>query len=131
VNAAFKGITWPGGSKPLFAGVAANERSDAQNLKGKVREPKREPNRKDKTPAETAALLVLQKKAQHHLGKQRGQLTMSSHRKMIITGVNEAMRRGAHKDGGDSIVLPLDIYLLPGDRAVEDDDSSPCVRYTK
>ena len=46
----------------FIGGVTANERSDAKNLKGEVRELKKELNRKDRALAETAALLVLQKK---------------------------------------------------------------------
>ena len=46
----------------FISGVRANERSDAKNLKGEVRELKRELDRKDRALAETAALLVLQKK---------------------------------------------------------------------
>jgi transposase-like protein len=43
-------------------GSAANERTDTKSLKGEVRELKKELNRKDRALAETAALLVLQKK---------------------------------------------------------------------
>ena len=46
----------------FISGVTANERSDAKSLKGEVRELKKELNRKDRALAETAALLVLQKK---------------------------------------------------------------------
>jgi transposase-like protein len=46
----------------FISGMATNERSDAKNLKGEVRELKKELNRKDRALAETAALLVLQKK---------------------------------------------------------------------
>jgi transposase len=46
----------------FISGVAANERSDAKSLKGEVRDLKKELNRKDRALAETAALLVLQKK---------------------------------------------------------------------
>ena len=45
---------------------------------------KKELNRKDRALAETAALLVLQKKSPCDLGKQRGQLTMKSERLEII-----------------------------------------------
>lgn len=48
--------------KDFISGVTANERSDAKNLKGEVRELKKELNRKERALAETAALLVLQKK---------------------------------------------------------------------
>ncbi len=46
----------------FISGSTANERADAKGLKGEVRELKKELNRKDKALAETAALLVLQKK---------------------------------------------------------------------
>ena len=46
----------------FISAVTANERSDAKGLKGEVRELKKELNRKDRALAETAALLVLQKK---------------------------------------------------------------------
>lgn len=46
----------------FISGVTANNRSDAKSLKGEVRELKKELNRKDRALAETAALLVLQKK---------------------------------------------------------------------
>ena len=46
----------------FISGVTANERSDAKSLKGEVRELKKELHRKDRALAETAALLVLQKK---------------------------------------------------------------------
>ena len=46
----------------FISGLTANDRSDAKNLKGEVRELKKELNRKDRALAETAALLVLQKK---------------------------------------------------------------------
>jgi len=46
----------------FISGMTTNERGDAKNLKGEVRELKKELNRKDRALAETAALLVLQKK---------------------------------------------------------------------
>lgn len=46
----------------FISGSKVNERTDAKSLKGEVRELKKELNRKDKALAETAALLVLQKK---------------------------------------------------------------------
>ena len=46
----------------FISGVRVNERSDTKSLKGEVRELKKELNRKDRALAETAALLVLQKK---------------------------------------------------------------------
>ena len=46
----------------LISSFSANERSDSKSLKGEVRELKKELNRKDRALAETAALLVLQKK---------------------------------------------------------------------
>jgi transposase len=46
----------------FIGGSPANERADAKGLKGEVRELKKELNRKDRALAETAALLVLQKK---------------------------------------------------------------------
>jgi transposase len=46
----------------FIRGLTANERTDAKSLKGEVRELKKELNRKDRALAETAALLVLQKK---------------------------------------------------------------------
>ena len=46
----------------FISGVTANARGDAKSLKGEVRELKKELNRKDRALAETAALLVLQKK---------------------------------------------------------------------
>ena len=46
----------------FISGSTANERADAKGLKGEVRELKKELNRKDRALAETAALLVLQKK---------------------------------------------------------------------
>ena len=46
----------------FISGLTTNDRSDAKNLKGEVRELKKELNRKDRALAETAALLVLQKK---------------------------------------------------------------------
>ncbi len=48
--------------KDFIIGVTANEGRDAKNLKGELRELKKELNRKDRALAETAALLVLQKK---------------------------------------------------------------------
>jgi transposase len=46
----------------FISASTANERTDAKSLKGEVRELKKELNRKDRALAETAALLVLQKK---------------------------------------------------------------------
>ena len=46
----------------FISASTANERTEAKSLKGEVRELKKELNRKDKALAETAALLVLQKK---------------------------------------------------------------------
>ena len=46
----------------FISGATTNERADAKGLKGEVRELKKELNRKDRALAETAALLVLQKK---------------------------------------------------------------------
>jgi len=46
----------------LISSFSANERSDPKRLKSEVRELKKELNRKDRALAETAALLVLQKK---------------------------------------------------------------------
>jgi transposase len=46
----------------FISGSTTNERTDAKGLKGEVRELKKELNRKDSALAETAALLVLQKK---------------------------------------------------------------------
>ncbi len=46
----------------FISGVTGNGRSDTKHLKGEVRELKKELNRKDRALAETAALLVLQKK---------------------------------------------------------------------
>jgi len=46
----------------FISGQAANKHTDSKGLKGEVRELKKELNRKDKALAETAALLVLQKK---------------------------------------------------------------------
>ena len=46
----------------FISGSTANERTDSKSLKGEVRELKKELNRKDRALAETAALLVLQKK---------------------------------------------------------------------
>jgi transposase len=46
----------------FISGATVNERADAKGLKGEVRELKKELNRKDRALAETAALLVLQKK---------------------------------------------------------------------
>ena len=58
----------------FISGVMANERSDAKNLKGEVRELKKELNRKDRALAETAALLVLQKKS-----ARSGETTRTTH----------------------------------------------------
>jgi transposase-like protein len=52
-------IQW---KQDFIIGSTANERADAKGLKGEVRELKKELNRKDRALAETAALLVLQKK---------------------------------------------------------------------
>ena len=46
----------------FISGSTTNERAEAKGLKGEVRELKKELNRKDRALAETAALLVLQKK---------------------------------------------------------------------
>jgi transposase-like protein len=46
----------------FISGLRANESGDAKSLKVEVRELKKELNRKDRALAETAALLVLQKK---------------------------------------------------------------------
>ena len=46
----------------VIRAVTANERTDSTRLKGEVRALKKELNRKDRALAETAALLVLQKK---------------------------------------------------------------------
>ena len=46
----------------FIAGLTTNERTDSKRLKGEVRDLKKELNRKDRALAETAALLVLQKK---------------------------------------------------------------------
>ena len=52
-------IQW---KRDFIGGSTANERADAKGLKVEVRELKKELNRKDRALAETAALLVLQKK---------------------------------------------------------------------
>ena len=46
----------------FISGLTQSERADSKSLKGEVRELKKELNRKDRALAETAALLVLQKK---------------------------------------------------------------------
>jgi transposase len=46
----------------FISGNATNERANAKGLKGELRSLRKELNRKDKALAETAALLVLQKK---------------------------------------------------------------------
>ena len=46
----------------FIGGLTTNERTDSKRLKGEVRDLKKELNRKDRALAETAALLVLQKK---------------------------------------------------------------------
>ena len=46
----------------FISSSTVHERTDAKSLKGEVRELKKELNRKDRALAETAALLVLQKK---------------------------------------------------------------------
>jgi hypothetical protein len=48
--------------KQDFISGLSTERTDTRGLKGEVRDLKKELNRKDKALAETAALLVLQKK---------------------------------------------------------------------
>ena len=48
--------------KQDFISGLSNDRTDAKSLKGEVRELRKELNRKDRALAETAALLVLQKK---------------------------------------------------------------------
>lgn len=58
----------------FISGVTANERSDAKNLKGEVRELRKELNRKDRTLAETAALLVFQKNS-----ARSGETTRATH----------------------------------------------------
>lgn len=58
----------------FISGSAANERTDSKNLKGEVSELKKELNRKDRALAETAALLVLQKKS-----VQSGEATRTTH----------------------------------------------------
>lgn len=46
----------------FISGLTANDRTEAKHLQGEIRELKKELNRKDRALAETAALLVLQKK---------------------------------------------------------------------
>ena len=58
----------------FISGSAAHERSDAKALKGEVRELKKELNRKDRALAETAALLVLQKKVRAIWGNDEDSL---------------------------------------------------------
>jgi transposase-like protein len=55
----------------FISGLTANERADSKNLKGEVRELKRELNRKDRALAEIATLLALQKKSAQFGGTTR------------------------------------------------------------
>lgn len=58
----------------FISGSTAHERGDAKALKGEVRELKKELNRKDRALAETAALLVLQKKVRAIWGNDEDSL---------------------------------------------------------
>ena len=56
----------------FISGSTANERTDSKGLKVEVRELKKELHRKDRALAETAALLVLQKKVSAIWGTDEG-----------------------------------------------------------
>jgi transposase len=58
----------------FISGSTAHDRSDTKALKGEVRELKKELNRKDRALAETAALLVLQKKVRAMWGNDEDSL---------------------------------------------------------
>ena len=58
----------------FISGSTAYERGDAKALKGEVRELRKELNRKDRALAETAALLVLQKKVRAIWGNDEDNL---------------------------------------------------------
>ena len=74
------------------------ERRDLRKQKGKVRELEKELRRKEKALAETAALLVLEKKVQVYLGGARGRMIVSEDRKMILDLVEEAVESGAREE---------------------------------
>ncbi|MFT4810507.1 MAG: transposase-like protein [Paraglaciecola sp.] len=77
---------------------------EAKHLKHQNKALKNELNRKDRALAETAALLVLQKKSKCHLGKGRGQLTVKTEREKIIVLINEATEAGARQSTACDII---------------------------
>ena len=72
------------------------KQSDDKQFKNEINALQKELNRKNKVLAETAALLVL-KKSQCYLGKQRGQLIMTQERDKIICLINEVRANGARQ----------------------------------
>ncbi|MDQ7048025.1 MAG: IS3 family transposase [Enterobacterales bacterium] len=80
------------------------EKAKLKALKNENKSLKREVHRKDKALAETAALLVLQKKVSMRFGKRRGQLTMSSEREAILSLITEACDAGARQSKACDII---------------------------
>ncbi|WP_152569104.1 IS3 family transposase [Pseudoalteromonas sp. ND6B] len=73
-------------------------KSDSKQLKQEIKQLQKELNRKDKALAETAALLVLKKKADAPLGFQRGRLTTLAERHELIKLITNAQDSGARKE---------------------------------
>ncbi|WP_234992439.1 IS3 family transposase [Roseisalinus antarcticus] len=65
--------------------------------KKRVKDLERELTRKDRALAETAALLVLRKKAGSDLGGRRGRMISTPHRETAIALINDAVTAGARR----------------------------------
>ncbi|MFN3847198.1 MAG: IS3 family transposase [Paracoccaceae bacterium] len=65
--------------------------------KKRVKDLERELARKDRALAETAALLVLRKKAGSDLGGRRGRMISTPHRQTAVALINEAITSGARR----------------------------------
>ena len=93
--------------KQAFAtGTTPNAKTstDTKALKSENKALKKELNRKDKALAETAALLVLQKKVNSIWGQRRGRLTVSHERVEMINLIKQAQLSGARQTKACEIV---------------------------
>ncbi|MFK3872919.1 IS3 family transposase [Pseudoalteromonas rhizosphaerae] len=94
-------------------------KSDSKQLKQEIKQLQKELNRKDKALAETAALLVLKKKADAPLGFQRGRLTTQAERHELITLITNAQDSGARKEKACEL---LGLTVRTVQRWIEADD---------
>ncbi|MCF6281214.1 MAG: IS3 family transposase [Candidatus Polarisedimenticolaceae bacterium] len=96
----------------------------------RIRELERELRRKEKALAETAALLVLGKKAQANLGGCRGRMISTPDRRKIVKLIDEARQDGASREKACKVLgISLRTYqrwTLKGDI---ESDGRPCATH--